>query len=73
MTKGYDQRKNANARYLATQDEIKVRAPKGTKDRWKAAAADAGVSLQRFVIDAVNAAAGLTEEEWKEGAKDADH
>ena len=36
-------------------DEIKVRPPKGTKDRWAAAAAAQGKSLQRFIIDAVDA------------------
>lgn len=57
MTKNYEQRKNANERYLATQDDIKIRVPKGTKDRWKAAAEAAGApSLQRFIIDAVESA-----------------
>ena len=37
-------------------DEVKIRPPKGTKERWKAAAADAGTSLQKFIIDAVEAA-----------------
>jgi uncharacterized protein (DUF1778 family) len=37
-------------------DEIKIRPPKGTKERWREAADAAGVSLQRFVIDAVEAA-----------------
>lgn len=37
-------------------DEIKVRPPKGTKDRWKAAAEAEGKSLQQFIIDAVEAA-----------------
>ena len=36
-------------------DQVVVRPPKGTKDRWKAAADAAGVSLQRFIIDAVEA------------------
>lgn len=56
MTKAYEQRKEANERYLATQDEIKIRAPKGTKDRWRAAAGVEGLSLQKFVIAAVEAA-----------------
>jgi predicted HicB family RNase H-like nuclease len=56
MTKGYEQRKEANERYLATQDEFKIRAPKGTKDRWKAAAESEGLSLQKFIISAVEAA-----------------
>lgn len=37
-------------------DEIKVRPPRGTKARWRAAADSLGVSLQRFIIDAVEAA-----------------
>ena len=56
MSKNYEQRKAANERYLATQDEIKVRVPKGTKDRWRAAAEEAGLSLQKFIIAAVEAA-----------------
>lgn len=57
MSKGYEQRKAANERYLATQDEIKIRVPKGTKERWRAAAEEAGLSLQKFIIAAVEAAA----------------
>lgn len=57
MSEHYKQRKAANERYLATQDEIKVRAPKGTRERWRVAAEAAGApSLQRFIIDAVEAA-----------------
>ena len=41
-------------------DEIKVRPPKGTKDRWRAAADEAGVSLTQFIINAVEAAIGQT-------------
>lgn len=55
MTKAYEQRKEANERYLATQDEIKIRVPKGTKELWKAAADAAGVSMNQFVKDAVEA------------------
>ena len=36
-------------------DEIKVRPPKGTKDRWRAEAEAEDKSLQRFIIDAVEA------------------
>ena len=53
-------------------DEIKIRPPQGTKALWRAAADAAGISMQRFIIDAVNAAAGLTEEEWKDRRR-ADH
>lgn len=34
-------------------DEIKLRPPKGTKDRWKVAAEKEGKSLSQFIIDAV--------------------
>lgn len=37
-------------------DEIKIRPVKGTKERWRAAAAVAGMSLQQFIISAVEAA-----------------
>lgn len=36
-------------------DEIKIRPPKGTKDRWRAAAEAAGVSMQQYIIAAVEA------------------
>ena len=42
-------------------DEIKIRPPKGTKDRWAAAAAAEGKSLQRFIIDIVDEAVGPQE------------
>ena len=38
-------------------DAVTVRPQKGTKERWREAASSKGVSLQRFVIDAVNKAA----------------
>lgn len=37
-------------------DMVVVRPPKGTKSEWRDAADVCGVSLQRFVIDAVNRA-----------------
>ena len=37
-------------------DEIKIRPPQGTKDRWRAAAEVAGVSMQKYIIEAVEAA-----------------
>ena len=33
----------------------RIRAPKGTKERWKAAATDRGKSLNQFIVDAVEA------------------
>lgn len=37
-------------------DEIKIRPPKGTKETWQREAAARGLSLQRFIINVVNAA-----------------
>jgi predicted HicB family RNase H-like nuclease len=37
-------------------DNIQMRFPKGTKDRWQAAAAAAGVSMTQFVKLAVDEA-----------------
>lgn len=45
--------KKASVKYLEKLDEVRVRAEKGTKERWKEAAADKGKSLNQFVIDAV--------------------
>ena len=50
----YDYNKKYAEKYLATQDEIKIRVPKGTKEVWKAAAGT--TSLQKFIIAAVEAA-----------------
>lgn len=49
--------KKATIKYQKEQqDSISFRTAKGTKDRWKAAADDRGVPLQRFIIEAVEAA-----------------
>ena len=49
--------KAASIKYLKEKtDDIRVRAQKGTKDRWKEAAEARGKSLQQFIIDAVEAA-----------------
>ena len=53
MTKHYDQRKNANKRYLNKLDEIKVRVPKGKKDEYKKLAEQHGKSLNQFIIDLI--------------------
>lgn len=48
--------KQASIKYLADKtDDIRVRLPKGTKDRWKAAADVAGVSLTVYIRAAVEA------------------
>ena len=49
--------KAASIKYLKDKtDDIRIRVPKGTKERWKAAADAAGVSLNKFIADAVDAA-----------------
>lgn len=46
--------KRATAKYHTENlDDIRLRVPKGTKDRWRAKAEEAGKSLTRFIIDAV--------------------
>lgn len=45
--------KKASVKYLEKLDEVRVRAEKGTKKRWKNAAASRGKSLNQFVVDAV--------------------
>lgn len=47
----------ATAKYVKENyDRIEVKPAKGSKDRWKAAADAQGVSLQQFIINAVEAA-----------------
>jgi predicted DNA binding CopG/RHH family protein len=53
--------KRASLKYLQTQDDIRIRVPKGTKDRWRAKADSAGKSLQRYIIDAVEGAEPVTD------------
>ena len=49
--------KAASIKYLRDKtDDVRVRVPKGTKDRWKAAADAQGISLQQLIIQAVEAA-----------------
>lgn len=45
--------KKASVKYLEKLDEVRIRAEKGTKDRWKNAAADHGKSLNQFIVDTV--------------------
>lgn len=46
--------KKATEKYLAGKtDDIRLRLPRGTKDRWKAAADLEGKSLTRYVFDLV--------------------
>ena len=49
--------KAASIKYLRDKtDSIQIRTPKGTKDRWKAAAEEQGISLQQLITQAVEAA-----------------
>lgn len=53
-----DAQKRASMKYLSEKtDSIQIRTPKGTKDRWRAAAEAQGYkSMQQFIIEAVEAA-----------------
>ena len=49
-----DAQKNASIKYLKEKtDSIQIRTPKGTKDKWRAAATQNGKSLNQFIVDAV--------------------
>lgn len=56
----------ATAKYVrANYDRIEVKPLKGSRDRWAAAAEAAGKSLQRYIIDAVEAAVAGSEDAKK--------
>lgn len=58
--------KAASIKYLKEKtDSIQIRTPKGTKARWSEAAAQEGTSLQRFIIDAVEAKIDTTDTKEK--------
>lgn len=40
----------AAAKYIANQDEIKIRVPKGKKDEWKLIAEEKGCELPRLML-----------------------
>lgn len=55
--------KNASLKYLKEKtDDIRLRTPKGTKERWKIAAEHNCKSLTQFVVDAVENAISETAE-----------
>lgn len=58
MSKHYEQRKEANGRYLAKFDEIRIRMPKesGLKEAIAAHAQSRGESVNAFILRAVNLA-----------------
>lgn len=50
-----DAKREGNKRYLASQDDIKIRVPKGRRDELKKIAKDKfNMSLQAFIIAAIN-------------------
>lgn len=67
MTKHYEQRKEANKRYLAKFDEIRIRVPEGQKATVAAAAAEVGESVNQYVQAAILARMGR--ETWQETEK----
>lgn len=62
MSKHYEQRKEANKRYLEKQDELKIRIPGGQKATVQAAAAAAEESVNEYTQRALLARMGL--ETW---------
>lgn len=49
-----DAQKKASIKYLKEKtDSIQIRTQKGTKERWKDAAAAHGKSLNQFIVDTV--------------------
>ena len=69
MTKHYEQRKEANKRYLEKQDEIKVRLPKGRKADIEAYATANGYSVNGLVTELLQNVLGMPDEEWKAAEK----
>ena len=61
MTKGYEQRKAANERYLAKQDELKIRLTQGQKATVQAAATQVGESVNQYTQRALLARMGLAD------------
>jgi predicted HicB family RNase H-like nuclease len=49
VTKGYEQRKAANERYLAKLDSILIRVPKGEKEDIQLYAQSIGESVNAFI------------------------
>lgn len=48
-----DAQKKASKKYLAGLEEIKIRAPKGTKEKLRTAADRNGKSVNSFVLDLI--------------------
>lgn len=57
-----DAQKNASIKYLKDKtDSIQIRTPKGTKERWRQAASEQGMSLNQFIMAAVEEKIGKEE------------
>lgn len=54
MSKGYEQRKDAIKKYLDKLDEIKLRLPKGEKEKIRAHADSRGESVNAFIARAIS-------------------
>lgn len=51
----YESSKNAIKRYIEEKtDEVRLRVPKGTKERWKEYAESKGISLTKLVVSVIN-------------------
>lgn len=66
----YDYNKNYAKKYIGKFDELKIRVPKGRKATVEALATERGESVNGLVNSLLRAAAGLTEEQWKETTKE---
>lgn len=54
-TMSTDAKREGNKRYLAGQDDIKIRVPKGRRDELKKIAKEKfDMSLQAFILSAIN-------------------
>jgi predicted DNA binding CopG/RHH family protein len=69
MTKGYEQRKQANEKYLSTQDRITIRVPKEScmKETIQTHAEKCGESVQAFILRAI--LAQIERDEQESGAE----
>ena len=54
MTTKYEQNKEYAKRYLSKLDEIKIRVPKGEKERYKQLAEKEGKSLNQWIVEKMN-------------------
>ena len=61
MSKRYEQNKASIERYLAKQDELKIRLPQGQKATVQAAATQAGESVNQYTQRALLARMGLAD------------